>query len=236
MFNLGRFNLSRFNVRTVGEVDVLVSLHSFAIVNAMVATGGNTYETLFASAMVQHGSELSAATMAPMAYGFVVSASAIPSKNDHAQLRAEAQMHMYAWMSDTLMPPLHADALVNGYAWMSRDVYELGLAAVSQVRQAAFLAHNMHEGLLLVVARVHAQVTTDRFAITEILVTANIPPGGTLIIDSENYNVLLNGENVIDTHSGEWLWLDRNVYDVVVGPMTGVGYSNKTILYTERWL
>lgn len=91
---------------------------------------------------------------------------------------------------------------------------------------------------------VHAQVLTDMLNayastvilyITTVFVDVSIPPGGTLEIDSDTYDVILNGENILNLHSGEWLFFDRSIVTVSVDSGTG-GVLEGKVLYKERYL
>lgn len=63
----------------------------------------------------------------------------------------------------------------------------------------------------------------------------SIPPGGELRIDSENYTVLLNGENVLYAQSGYWPILSRDLAQMTVDSGTG-GEMTGEIVFAERWL
>lgn len=73
---------------------------------------------------------------------------------------------------------------------------------------------------------------TDVFSI-EIDVT--LAPGDTLVIDSDHYTVLHNGENILDKHSGDWVELSRNTRTLLVESGTPATLET-SILYTERYL
>lgn len=63
-----------------------------------------------------------------------------------------------------------------------------------------------------------------------------IPPSSVLVIDAANYEVYLDGENVLYAHSGDWLdGLNRTTESIKI---TGTGSSNlsASILYTEKYL
>lgn len=62
-----------------------------------------------------------------------------------------------------------------------------------------------------------------------------IPPGGELRIDSENYTVTLNGENVLYAQSGYWPILSRELAQMTIDSGTG-GEMTGEIVYAERWL
>ena len=67
-------------------------------------------------------------------------------------------------------------------------------------------------------------------------INVTIPPGSTLIVDAVNYNVYLDGGNIVYAHSGDWLdELNRMTQSIKI---TGTRAGNLTasILYTERYL
>lgn len=62
-------------------------------------------------------------------------------------------------------------------------------------------------------------------------------PGQVLIVDANTYNVLLDNENAIDTHSGEWIDdMNRSTTDITIEAASGSSNLSATVLYTERYL
>lgn len=69
------------------------------------------------------------------------------------------------------------------------------------------------------------------------VLTVTLKPGERLIIDASTYNVLLNGKNAIEIHSGDWIdELNRETQSIVITAASGVGNLSASILYTERYL
>lgn len=66
-------------------------------------------------------------------------------------------------------------------------------------------------------------------------IDVTIPPGGELRIDSDNFIVLLDGQNVIHLQSGDWITVDRNLLEMVVDTGSG-GNLQGQILFNERYL
>ena len=65
------------------------------------------------------------------------------------------------------------------------------------------------------------------------IIDIRIPPGGTLIIDSEKFIVTLDGENIIHLHSGDFVNISRDTIDMLIssdGALTG------ELVYVERYL
>lgn len=74
----------------------------------------------------------------------------------------------------------------------------------------------------------HIGNNTDQFV---------LKPGERVIIDANNYNVLLNGENAIWYQTGEWLdELNRETVSISISAASGVDNLTASILYTERYL
>lgn len=73
------------------------------------------------------------------------------------------------------------------------------------------------------------------FVISNIEIT--LAPGDRLVVDASNYVVLLNGNNAIESHSGDWIdELTRESVEITVGAAGGAANLSASILYTERYL
>ena len=69
------------------------------------------------------------------------------------------------------------------------------------------------------------------------VLTLTLKPGQTLIVDANNYNVLLDSQNAINVQSGDWIdELNRNTTDITIRAASGSANLSATILYTERYL
>ena len=64
-----------------------------------------------------------------------------------------------------------------------------------------------------------------------------LKPGERLVIDANNYNVLLNGQNAIWYQADDWLDdMNRNTISIDITASAGVSNLSATILYTELYL
>lgn len=65
----------------------------------------------------------------------------------------------------------------------------------------------------------------------------SLEPGQTLILDARNYSAMIDGESVIDKHTGEWFdALSRNTLGFGVQAASGGTDLDVHIAYTERYL
>lgn len=81
--------------------------------------------------------------------------------------------------------------------------------------------------------------TTGAVVIDEIICELNLTlmPGERLIVDASNYNVLLDGVNMIHTQVGDWLdEITRETNDITITAAEGGAGLSAMILFTERFL
>lgn len=89
------------------------------------------------------------------------------------------------------------------------------------------------EGFELVSANATSEAIETKICFLDI----SLKPGERLIIDANNYNVLLNGENAIWVQSGDWIdELIRNTTEIKIDAASGAGNITASIMYTERFL
>ena len=66
-------------------------------------------------------------------------------------------------------------------------------------------------------------------------ILGEVPPGGTLVIDSENFNVLLDNVNVIGRHNGDWIWIGRPTIDLTLNS-SGTDQYSWEVYYIAQYL
>ena len=65
------------------------------------------------------------------------------------------------------------------------------------------------------------------------IILGSIPPGSELRIDSDNFTVTLDGENVLYMQEGDWIDLERQLRGLVIN---AAGSLEGEVIYTERYL
>lgn len=136
----------------------------------------------------------------------------------------------------------------------SQDIY-LNVVSNTDVRATSYLSVDTPTSLsaseeVFGRSAVCKNITDSGIFLTEILLSdvgggtvedfllsigISIPPGGELRIDSENYTVTLNGQNVLYAQSGYWPILSRELAQMTIDSGTG-GEITGEIVYAERWL
>lgn len=95
-----------------------------------------------------------------------------------------------------------------------------------------------HKGLSVEGYELVSSVTNAE-SVNEYVCNLNVQlePGSTIIIDANNYNILIDGENAIWTQSGDWLDnLNRETISLNIQAASGGEGLSATVLYTERYL
>lgn len=129
---------------------------------------------------------------------------------------------------------------VNNNTYLSQDIY-LNTQYEESVSNSAHLGLNLYletEGYELISESASLVAIDEKFCY---IGTAGKPftlkPGERLVIDAGTYNLLLNGANIIEYHSGEWLdSMNRNTLNIDITASSGLSNLSATILYTELYL
>lgn len=125
---------------------------------------------------------------------------------------------------------LEAAIWVGKDMYVSRDSIYSSDRLLSSVYASKDIAHSQSMTDIL-----SAYASTVILYTDTIFISAEIPPGGVLDIDSDTYDVLLNGENILHLHDGGWLFLDRSLVRISIDSGTGGTIEGK-VLYKERYL
>ena len=134
----------------------------------------------------------------------------------------------FAWVSICPVESISQSGVISANNW-----FYLGAAeAVSMSGYIGQLFFEAGESSEVVDASVSA-VALDEM-ICELAVT--LRPGQVIVIDANNYNVLVDGENAIHIQNGAWLdELNRETQNIRITADYPANLS-ATILYTERYL
>lgn len=117
--------------------------------------------------------------------------------------------------------------------WLGKNMYAREVF-FSGLQAGLWLGKNLYQNFAAseILHMLAALYTLDN-EVMELAV--EIPPGGRLYIDCDNFNVLLNGENVLHLHKGGWIRLDRDVIRLTLDSGTG-GPLNGNLVVRERFL
>lgn len=231
MFGRGRFDLSRFDLAgTTTDIQIRV-------------TFADSLDGQFgAGAQLRVERMTFASQLAAQSAG----AAGIPTALELAEVLTTAAsgvaaMPVTAQFADWLGGRMAAGANLSvAFQWkdqlaaQSRIGANLSMTitwAAALEEQAALGADYYYAAALSAILSAFADAGSLEQLVTVIL--GSIPPGSELRIDSDNFTVTLDGENILYMQEGDWIDLDRQLRSVIVN---AAGSLEGEIIYTERYL
>lgn len=235
MFNRSRFNLQRYNIPSGGDLDVYITETMSELFSSMVTNGGNVYvvqtgnESINGAADIASGIGIGSETM-ETAFSGVAAGHVLffASANMDAAFGSQSDATQNVYIVKDLSEAIESSAYLSENIHAASDMSETISALV-------FISSDYTHPSLTMDAIIDSQVTSVRFDVGYAYLSLTLRSGETLVIDSDNFVVLLNGENAIETHSGIWPEFKRETMDVQIssGTMADLVAS---ILYTEKYL
>lgn len=234
MFNTARFNLQRFNLQSDTETDIEIRCVLDEIMHCFIGYGENAriFETLTeqinGKAWVDPGEHLSGVGAGNIKYKI----DAYVEFFAQADFAEDILSDLYASQDSYLIYELAED--VDNFSYIGCDSWH-SVSGAEKFYNYFWLSANRYERGWVLCEIYSCDVTTARFTSKTVVLNVTIPPGGELIIDSDNFTVMLNGVNAIHTHMGDWVTLCRNTYDLVVS-MGQYAPFKAEMIYEERYL
>lgn len=235
MYNTGRYNLQPFNTASVETGDNVVDTVNIACtILSAVYRGGNLVEEAEINAQTGSKLMLNIAIFSAAQWSGVTQCVAIAYADEISAAQAAAAyscalaMHLDAYEASDMANLVRASAQLYATTYERTSIAET-------FGQYGYLSNNVILPARELSVLFDAQIVSILFYVQNAEFEIDIPPGSTLVIDSSNYVVLLDGEDVIYCQSGDWLFLNRNTYDVFFD-LVGGESASKRVLYTERWL
>lgn len=232
MFNLSRYNLAGFNLPSEQKT-IRYAAAMYATTQAMVSNGGDEYLQESMASALRAGLSAGPAEEVKENWAANVLVEAILSPS----ILLQTKMSIKLWGAAAAGLDLYLREEQESEMGSQAD---LGCDLLFRLLEEAQVQGSMEIGCDICIKKtmgsflnvqVSSYIVEEQFAFLDV----TIPPGGTLIIDSQNYNVLLNGKSMIWAHSGDWVWVSRETMLLSVRAAAGSRLENK-ILYTERFL
>lgn len=149
------------------------------------------------------------------------------------EFNASAELSARAKAGANIPVELDLSEKLGGSFILGADIPMSIDAAASLNADAVLGADIVLEGDLTAILSSSASVID----ITEEMATiaVSLAPGDELRIDSENYTVTLNGENILHLQEGDWFRLSRGLLSITVDSGTA-GALSGSLVCEERWL
>lgn len=234
MFNTARFNLQRFNLTSSNDNDLPLKAEFSEAFYALVGTSENVYIADILAEQINQSSYLdpgehASGIMAELLNAKIAIASDVPLRSTLSEVfRGDILVGQDSYTV------IDFAASFMGNAYISCDSYTSALMA-DEILGSFDLGGDYPMPPVIMYEIFDGQVTSTQFNNYVASFDIALPPGSKLSIDSDNFVVLLDGENVIHLHNGDWLRLCRDTYDVQIQMGQEVPFSI-TMIYQERYL
>lgn len=237
-YNLAQFNLTAFNAaskvkwlmtRFTEDVDISIGADNNTYLNTIYNERvDKQVDGLICKYITSEGAE----TVDEIVSDMIAVIWMQTTYNEAVDTEVEPSAEVYLTTSYTEQ--------VNNNTHLGQDVY-LDAQYEENVDSDTHLGLNLYletEGYELISESASLVAIDEKFCY---IGTAEKPftlkPGKRLVIDAGTYNLLLNGANIIEYHSGEWLdGMNRNTLNIDITASSGLSNLSATILYTELYL
>lgn len=235
MYNRGSFNTQRFNLLTGQETELSVKETMVETLDSMVSHGEDIHGMTYC--IEQLGGEIYVTAADVSLEAILETIGCAVKMNPEYALTDNLieSIECVASFGEDCYLPYHYRESINADVYIGMDTYFAeSLQDLIQIGVKA--GCNYYDDSKALYEILDCSLSSSVFDYKYITIDVTIPPCGVLIIDSDNYNVLLDNENVIDKQSGDWFdELSRNTFDVTIE--SGVaGSLSGSLLYTERYL
>lgn len=233
-YNLSRYNLAHYNRSAASDV-TYDSMKIAALFNAYIGLGQTIKDNLMAQSTMTAKSNIAAGTIKANQFdaSFISDIKQTYFVCGHNTLSGqfENEIESAAIVKDNT--PQAAEFLCE--AFLGPRVKD-EIAGASEFGCTSNLGNKILdpdgiEAYAIFGATISAEVLDE----TILDLSCTIPPDGILVIDSDNFRVLLNGANAIKYHSGNWIdELSRQ--SKVIKIEGGANSLEASIYFQELWL
>lgn len=235
MYNRGSFNEQRFNLLLGQENEVSIREAMVEVVDSIISHGEDIHETSYGIEQFSGSMFAANATKYSVSMAEVTNCQVEGYPEYNLVASCSESAGCYIFLCEDCYDPHDFAEGISWHVYLSADMY-CTIKAPCEFSSACVGSKDYYDVILTPYEILYGSVGSLTFDYKYINIDVVIPPGGVLIIDSDNYNVLLNEENVIDKQSGSWLdELTRNTFDITIG--SGItGELEGKLLFTERYL
>ena len=235
MYNRGSFNEQRFNLLLGQENEVSIREAMVEVIDSIISHGEDIHETSYG--IEQFSGSMFAANATKYSESMAeVTNCQVEGYPEHNLVASYSEaVGCNIFLCEDCYDPHEFLEDIGWWIYLSADLH-YKVSTSCAFGNACVGSKDYYDVIITPYELLYGTVGSLTFDYKYIHIDVVLPPGGVLIIDSDNYNVLLGEENVIDKQSGSWLdELTRNTFDITIG--SGItGELEGKLLFTERYL
>lgn len=233
-YNLSRYNLSKYNRSQAGS-ETFDKLRAGAVIQAYIGLGQITNDSLWLTSQMAGLAQIGSGSFEKAALSAVWSGNGTGNYIVRNRQTISASLDAENYLSPKVLDRLSPAAILSAAANLSPNVRD-SVQASAEIGGEFYLGNVVIDPEAITVYGIFgAAVTAENLSEVVLTFSCSIPAKGTLVIDSDNFRVLLNGNNAIKYHSGDWIdELCRDTKSIKIE--SGGTTLTAEIYYQELWL
>ena len=233
-YNLSRYNLSRYNRSQAGS-ETFDKIRAGAIIQAYIGLGQTTNDSLWLTSQIAAKAAIGSGTLEKAALSAVWTGREVGNYVARSRQVISVSFDSENYLSPKVLDRLSPAAIVSAVVNLSPDVRDL-VQASAEIGGEFYLGDLVIDPEAITAYGIFgAAITAENLDEIVLTLSCSIPKKGTLVIDSDNFRVLLNGNNAIKYHSGDWIdELCRDTKSIKIE--SGGNTLTAEIYYQELWL
>lgn len=233
-YNLSRYNLAKYN-RSVDADIVFDKLTASSMFQAFIGLGQTTKDVLRIDSAFSGFANIASGTLDVSKYETIFGSEIICKFVAYGHEILSDALTFEGYLSPFVNDKLTMTSEFSAISYLAPDVKDV-LAVGSEFDCESYLGNVMIDPEpIMAYAIFGAAVSAETYEEIVMNLDCTIPAGGVLTIDSDNFRVLLNSQNAIKYHSGDWIdELNRQSISITIE--SGGSTLNSTIYFQELWL
>lgn len=234
-YNLSRYNLSKYNRSQAGS-ETFDKLRAGAVIQAYIGLGQTTNDSLWLTSQMAGLASIGSGSFEKAALSAVWSGNGTGNYIARNRQTISASLDAENYLSPKVLDLLSPAAVLSAAVNLSPNVRDSELTCQAQFSGELYLGNLVIDPEAITAYGIFgAAVTAENLSEVVLILSCSIPAKGTLVVDSDNFRVLLNGNNAIKYHSGDWIdELCRDTKSIKIE--SGGTTLTAEIYYQELWL
>lgn len=235
-FNLSRYNLSRYNIPTSENVVTYDKIRMDALFQAQIGLAQVVTDILTMQGLFQAEVSVGAGKFDNLSMSAEFNAQALPNYKVLGHSAISAAFSTEIQTNFKLMGKNEMAAEFRQESYLGNKVRDIGTVQDAVFEAETSLGNKvMNVGTTQISAVFGALIAAESLEEIVLTLDCDIPADSVLLIDSDNFRVLMDEKNAIKYHSGDWIdALSRSTKEIVIE--AGGSTFTATIYYQELWL
>lgn len=228
-----RYNVAPYNAISAQQGKKRI-LKAYIIINSTAGFGKTVRRTLRTNIIVNASAQINNSVHRKIKAFIVLNSSVNIVRLSHRLCQSIIDINIIIKFSAITKRYMKPFITINSKAYVSTITRRFNRQGIT-INTDVYFSKNMHR-YISGIGIINSYVSLYPVTTLEALIDVIIPPGGVLIIDSDNCEVTLNGVDITYKHKGDWFDLSRFLLEMIVGYDGNSKSLSGFVTAVERWL